>query len=389
MKKLILKKGKERSFVHRHPWVFSGAVQQLPDSENGEIVQVCDHEQRVLGTGFFNPKSQIICRIFEFDQTEENFHNTDYWQQKISRALALRKRVLNSSNTNTYRLLHAEGDFFPGIIADVYGEVVVLQILIKGTEKLLPLITDALRNLGFRFIYVKSKSSSQRLEDIQLEGWIGDEGPENVTVQENGILFKVDFIGGQKTGFFIDQRENRELLRSLSKGKKVLNTFCYTGGFSLYALAGGASLVHSVDISKEAVALCEENAALNGFKENHAAFAADCFDYLKQNNEMYDVIVLDPPAFAKNAKAVANASRGYKEINLKAMKSIASQGLLLTFSCSQNIDNDLFRKIVFAAAADARRNVRIIKRLEQAPCHPINIYHPESEYLKGLLLYIE
>lgn len=388
---LQLKKGKERSINNRHPWIFSGAVAKLPNNEEGTIVLVTDFENKQLCYGFLSHKSQIVCRLFEWDNLSEDVLSDAYWVTKIKNAFLLRSTVINKETTNVYRLLHAEGDFFPGIIADVYGEVVVLQILIKGVEKLVPAVKQALIEIGFKHIYIKAKTSSTVLEDIRTgSSWLEGGVEVPVLVKENNVLFEVDFIDGQKTGFFVDQRDNRELLRTYSKGKNVLNTFCYTGGFSVYAAAGGAIRVDSVDISKDAVALAGENMELNYPGFNHNTIAADCFDYLGEiEKDQYDIIVLDPPAFAKSAKAVANACRGYKQINLKAFRKIKKGGLVFTYSCSQNIDKDLFQKIVFGAAADAHRNVRIIHQMHQPADHPINIYHPEGEYLKGLVLYVE
>jgi 23S rRNA (cytosine1962-C5)-methyltransferase len=388
---LQLKKGKEKSILNRHPWIFSGAIQPIKGGQEGDIVSVIDAENKLLGYGFLSIKSQIVCRMFEWDvHLYANIDET-YWYEKIAKAFALRNSLINHESTNTYRLLHAEGDFFPGIIADVYGQVVVVQLLIKGTERLVATIAEGLSRCGFEHIYLKAKTSSMVLEDIRTgSGWIKGGVEVPVVVKENNVLFSVDFILGQKTGFFIDQRENRALLQSYAKGKKVLNTFCYTGGFSVYALAGGAVKVDSVDISKEAVELCNQNVSLNHFENAHEGFAADCFDFLGTiKDNYYDIIVLDPPAFAKSAKAVNNAARGYKQINLKAFRKIKKGGLLFTYSCSQNIDKELFQKIVFGAAADAHRNVRIIHQMHQPLDHPINIYHPEGEYLKGLVLYVE
>jgi 23S rRNA (cytosine1962-C5)-methyltransferase len=388
MKSLLIKPKKERAFINRHPWLFTGAVERLPDAENGEIVEVISKEKGLLGYGFYNPNSQICCRLFEFSQTPVEI-NQQYWRTKIEKAFKLRQSILDLSTTNCYRLLHAEGDFFPGIIADVYNDTVVAQILIKGTEQILPIIEEELLRLGFKHIYLKTKSSSQKIEGINAENWLTTPAKMPVEVIENGQKYFVNVETGQKTGFFIDQRNNRNLVKTFSKGAKLLNTFCYSGGFSVYALAGGAKEVHSVDISKDAIAQCDENVALNGFGANHKSFAMDCFEYLKHMEDVYDIIVLDPPAFAKSAKNVNNATRGYKEINLMAIKKIKPGGLIFTFSCSQNIDKMLFQKIVFGAAADAKRNVRILKHLSQTPDHPINIYHPEGEYLKGLLLWVE
>jgi 23S rRNA (cytosine1962-C5)-methyltransferase len=389
---LVLKSGRERSVIHRHPWIFSGGVKQLPDAQNGDIVQVLDNQGNRLAYGFFSPQSQIVCRLFEFNSQEVDFQTESYWHQKIQSAYQLRKNYVLNTQTNACRLLHAEGDFLPGVIADLYDDLVVIQLLIKGSEKIAPFLISGLQALGVRYIYLKNKHSPGFREEVTLEnGFLTNNIlTESKTVLENGLTFSIDFEKGQKTGFFLDQRDNRALLQGYTKGKKVLNAFSYTGGFSVYALAGGATEVHSVDISKDAVQMAEENSILNfGKTPTHQAIAEDCFDYLKNTAEAYDVIVLDPPAFAKNAKAVPNASRGYKELNLKGFKKIKPGGILFTFSCSQNIDRDLFRKIVFSAAADARRNVRILHQLTQPSDHPVNIFHPEGEYLKGLVLQVE
>jgi 23S rRNA (cytosine1962-C5)-methyltransferase len=267
-----------------------------------------------------------------------------------------------------------------------------VQLLIKGTENVHPHLISGIRELGIRYVYLKNKHNPGFREEVALEnGFLSGETSEtHRTILENGLTFKIDFEKGQKTGFFIDQRENRALLKSYSRGKSVLNTFSYTGGFSVYALAGGATHVHSVDVSKDAVQMGDTNVALNfGPDAAHQSFAEDCFDYLRRTENSYDVVVLDPPAFAKNAKSVPNAARGYKDLNLTALKRINPGGILFTFSCSQNIDTDLFRKIIFSAAADAQRNVRILHQLTQPPDHPVNIFHPEGEYLKGLVLQVE
>jgi 23S rRNA (cytosine1962-C5)-methyltransferase len=286
-------------------------------------------------------------------------------------------------------LVHAEGDFFSGVIIDVYAEVAVIQLLIRGTEHIREAIYEGLRKVGIQYIYIKTKQSTQRLEEVGTEsGWIGEACAMPVSAKENGITILVDVEKGQKTGFFIDQRENRRLVGVHAKGKKVLNTFSYSGGFSLQALAQGATLVHSVDSSKDAIEMCDRNVAANFTNAPHESFVEDCFDYLNRTEIDYDIMVLDPPAFAKNARSVPNASRGYKNLNYVAFKKIKPGGLIYTFSCSQHIDRDLFRKIVFSAAADAKRNVRIVQQLTQPEDHPINIFHPEGEYLKGLLLHV-
>lgn len=387
---LKLRKNRERSIVNRHPWVFSGAVDGTPKASEGDIVSVHAFTGEFLAYGFYSSRSQITCRLFEWEQ-DQQVESLEYWKNKISRALVLRKNLFSDAATDCYRLLHAEGDFFPGIIADVYGEVVVLQLLIKAVEQRRELIVEALNSLGFKNIYFKTKTSSQALEAVETtSSWISGGAEMPVQVKEYGLKFLVDVEGGQKTGFFLDQRENRQLLRNLSQGKTVLNAFSYTGGFSVYAVAGGAKEVHSLDISASAVEMAEKNVDINFSGANHKGITADCFDYLKDMPaDLYDLIVLDPPAFAKHARAVDNASRGYKQINLRAFNKIRKNGILFTFSCSQNIEPDLFRKIVFSAAADAGRNVRIIHQLHQPFDHPVNIYHPEGEYLKGLVLWVE
>lgn len=388
---LTVKSGKDRALINRHPWLFSGAVKDFPKASDGEIVFVNNNQGQTLASGFYSPNSQIVCRLFEFDDFNSDYTQVEYWKNKIEKAKSVREAFIDRSVTNTYRLIHAEGDNFPGVIADVYNETVVLQILIKGTLKLLSVIQKAFNESGFQYLFLRSKNSSRNIELLdQQDGWIGSEGETNVFVEENSLKFHIEIDKGQKTGFFIDQRENRKLLREISKGKNVLNTFSYSGGFSAYALAGGASKVVSVDISKEAIRLCDENIELNfpGTKD-HESYAQDCFEFLRRSEDQYDIIVLDPPAFAKNARSVPNACRGYKDLNLLAFKMIRKNGFILTFSCSQNVDPDLFQKVVFSAAADAKRNVRIVKRLGQPADHPVSIYHPEGEYLKGLLLYVD
>ncbi|WMJ72083.1 class I SAM-dependent rRNA methyltransferase [Cytophagaceae bacterium ABcell3] len=393
-KSIRLKKGREKSVLNRHPWIFSGALDGKSTAEEGDIVRVTDWQGKNLAYGFYSAKSQISCRVFELYRESESvdFETPEYWFNKISKALALRKALLDPDLTTTYRLLHAEGDFFPGIIADVYGNVVVLQVLIKAVESRMHLIQEAFIKCGFENIYLKTKSSSRAIEGIESSaGWLCGASETTVQVKENGLLFNVDFETGQKTGFFIDQRDNREMLRRYSKDKTVLNAFSYSGGFSVYALAGGAKRVYSLDISAAATGLANDNVEINQLTlNNHKAITEDCFQYLSNMpSDYYDLIVLDPPAFAKSARAVANASRGYKQINMKAFKKIKPGGVVFTFSCSQNIDPNLFRKIVFGAAAEAHRNVRIIEQLHQPADHPVSIFHPEGEYLKGLVLYVE
>jgi len=388
MRQLFLHKKREKSILNKHHWVFSGAVKTC-DSENGSIVSIHQSSGELLGYGFYDAKSQIACRVFDWSNSEIEF-DIAYWKQKLSNAFQLRNALLDQSQTNCVRLLHAEGDFFPGLIIDQYNEVLVLQPKILAIEKLLPTLKTALSELGYQHIYVKPKSNSSFLEHLtQDSGWLLGKTNELVQVKENGLKFNINVETGQKTGFFIDQRNNRQDVRNRAADKTVLNAFSYTGGFSLYALAGGAKQVDSVDISSKAIDMANELIALNNLSEKHNGIVADCFDFL---NEMpadhYNLIVLDPPAFAKNRRALKNASQGYKQINLKALRKIKKGGLLYTFSCSQAISKDLFQKIVFGAAVDAKREVRIIARLDQPEDHPVNIYHPETEYLKGLLLYV-
>jgi 23S rRNA (cytosine1962-C5)-methyltransferase len=385
---VLLKKGKEKSLLNRHPWVYSGALQSLPQAQDGEVVELLDAQKNFLGYGFFSEHSQISLRMFEFDS--QNYYPERYWLEKLKNAFSLRKKFVVSPQTNSYRLLNAEGDFFPGIIADVYDQVVVLQVLIKGTEKILPWVVEGLKDLGFEHIYLKTKEVSERIESVEKgSGWICGLSETQVLVKENGLKFWVDFAKSQKTGFFLDQRDNRQLLESYSKGRTVLNTFSFSAGFSVYALRGGAAQVDSVDSSAQAIELGNRNVAENfGADAPHQSHCEECFDFLRKIEPSYDLMVLDPPAFAKTSRAVPNASRGYKDLNLLAFRKIRPGGILFTFSCSQKIDRDLFRKIVFAAAADSCRQVRILHQLSQPVDHPINIFHPENEYLKGLVLYV-
>ncbi len=386
---LTLNPKREKSILQQHPWIFSGAVKSLPVAESGDLVAVYQDNGKYLGAGFYDAKSQITCRMVHFGK-EPVVIDANFWYEKLANAYTLRQKYVINSQTNAYRLVHAEGDFLPGLIADVYGEVVVLQILIKGTEKIYPHIVAGLEKLGFQYIYLKNKENTHRFEQTSLaNGWLSASHTPEVEIIENGLKFKVNVEEGQKTGFFLDQRENRLLLRQYAKNKKVLNAFGYTGGFSVYAQAGEATQITSVDISKEATAMCEENIQLNfGTQATHQALAADCFEYLKNTDETFEVMVLDPPAFAKNKKALANASRGYISLNELGLKKLAKGGILFTFSCSGSIDRDTFRKIIFTACAGVGREVRILHQLTQPLDHPINIYHPEGEYLKGLVLYV-
>ncbi|WP_338791571.1 class I SAM-dependent rRNA methyltransferase [Bernardetia sp. MNP-M8] len=413
---LLLKKNREKSILNQHPWIFSGAVQKMPKAQNGEIIAVQDASGRILGYGFFDTNSQITCRIFEFtrfhDKEVEFVADEAYFHQKIRNAYNLREKYLINSSTNAYRLLHAEGDFFSGVIVDIYDNIASVQLLIKGTQRIAEYIFSGIRAIGIEHIYLHIKESTRNIEgfgdeknEIQ-QGWQLEEGQTEsdipvipVQILENNLKFKVDVVDGQKTGFFIDQRENRELVKQYSKNKSVLNCFGYTGGFSVYAIDGGAKKVVSVDISKEATQEANQNVALNfnslmRANKNHEAIAQDCFEYLKgldasNEEEQFDIIILDPPAFAKNKRSLPKATRGYINLNELGFKKVKSGGLVFTFSCSGSVSKDLFRKVVFTAAAEAGRKVRIVHQLTQPLDHPINIYHPEGEYLKGLVLQVE
>lgn len=386
MGKIILHKGKEKSIKNKHPWVFSGALSSKEKFANGEIVEVQSFDKKVLGYGFWDNNSQIVCKLFHFE-VHVPFDKT-YWFAKFENAWALRMQLIDIGQTNVFRALHAEGDFMPGIICDVYGDTAVIQKMMEGIQSIQDFLVDFLKTKDIQYFYAKTNKVAGKSAELQ-EGWIGEAPAQPIVVKENGILFKIDVEKGQKTGFFVDQRENRALLETFSKGKTVLNTFSFSGGFSMYAARGGADKVISVDISKIANDDCEENFKLNAFQTQHQAVTQDCFTYLREVQEKFDVIVLDPPAFAKSSAKVMNAARGYKDLNLLAFSLLKEKGYLFTFSCSQHIDKVLFQKIVFGAAADSGRQVRIIRWLSQPSDHPVNIYHPEGDYLKGLLLYVE
>jgi len=389
---LILQKGRERPVQLGHPWIFSGAVHREPEATEGDVVAVCDHNRKILAHGYYSPGSQIRCRLFDFSSEPSLPFADAYWRERIHSAARLRRRWFDPRHTNAWRLLHAEGDRMPGVIADVYDQTVVVQLLIRGSERLLPVLETALQEAGFAHLYLKQKSNTRHLEGLQQEsGWRTPPPPRlPIPICENGCLFEVDPVAGQKTGFFLDQRENRRLVGHYSRDRRVLNAFSYTGGFSIYALKGGAQSVESVDSSQPAIDQAHRNAQLNGCDPSHRGITADCFEFLKQSrNGQYDLIVLDPPAFAKKAGAVTNALRGYKEINLEAMKKIAPGGLLFSFSCSQAIDPVLFRKMLFGAAVDSRRQVRLLQYLGQPADHPVDIGHPEGEYLKGWLMAVD
>lgn len=401
MKKIYLKKHKEESLLRFHPWVFSGAIAHIEGApEEGELVAVYAADGTVLGVGHYQ-ESSISVRIlaFQTDRLPKNF-----WQERIAAAYRLRCDLgLLTVENNTYRLVHGEGDFLPGLVVDVYGTTAVLQAHSAGMhverQRIAKTIVETVPAVNA--VYYKSEgtlSLQRHFGDIE-DGWlIQDHSSEPADgvywAQENGLNFRIDWLSGQKTGFFVDQRENRALVEKYSKDRRVLNMFCYTGGFSVYALRGGARMVHSVDSSQKAIDLVDENVRRNFSACNrHQSFCTDAFGFFsRQENEeqeRYDLIVLDPPAFAKHRGAIKNALQGYKRLNYKALTQIASGGILFTFSCSQAVDKDMFRLAVFSAAAMAGRKVRILHQLHQPQDHPVSIYHPEGEYLKGLVLYVE
>ena len=391
-KKVYLKPGKEESLKRFHPWVFSGAIARVEgEPEEGEIVDVYTSKKEFIACGHFQIGS-IAVRVLSFRQ-EEISH--DFLKHRLEVALDLRRSLglVDNPENNTYRLVHGEGDNLPGLIIDVYGQTAVMQAHSAGMHVYRMEIAEALSEVMgdiVKHIYYKSETTLPYKADLGPEnGFIKGGSPENVAL-ENGLKFHVDWLKGQKTGFFVDQRENRHLLERYSKGRNVLNMFCYTGGFSFYAMRGGANLVHSVDSSAKAIDLTNQNVELNfPGDERHQAFAEDAFKYLDRMGDQYDLIILDPPAFAKHRDALRNALRGYSKLNAKAFEKIKPGGILFTFSCSQVVDKKDFRNAVFTAAAQSGRSVRILHQLTQPGDHPVNIYHPEGEYLKGLVLYVE
>lgn len=394
---LRLRRGKEESLDRFHPWVFSGALTEMPgeDSgiEEGDIVRVAASDGRIIGVGHFQIGS-IAVRMLDF---ADSIVDSDFFASRLAQAYALRRTLgLRRPDNNAFRLVHGEGDFLPGLIVDVYGPTAVLQAHSPGMHFARDIIAHALVELpdaGIRNVYYKSETTLPYKAHLDPQNDYIVGGFDTDIATENGLRFHVDWLRGQKTGFFVDQRDNRELLRRYSAGRRVLNMFCYTGGFSVYSLAGGAESVHSVDSSAKAVSLTDANVSLNFDAEagaRHRSYAEDAFKFL-DNMEAgtYDLIVLDPPAFAKHRGAIRNALRGYQRINFRAFEKIAPGGLLFTFSCSQAISKEQIRLAVFSAAAQSGRRVRILHQLTQPADHPVNIYHPEGEYLKGLVLYVE
>ena len=391
-KSIYLKKGKEESLNRFHPWIFSGAIHHMDDNiEEGELVNIFTASNEFIAVGHYQIGS-IAIRVLTFSKVEISY---DFWCDRLSSALKMRQNVGIADNNvnNTYRLVHGEGDYLPGLVIDCYGETAVMQAHSVGMHVCREEICRALiKVMGERIkhVYYKSETTLPFKAELGQENGFMYGGTDNDIAIENGLKFHVDWLRGQKTGFFVDQRENRNLLEHYAKGKCVLNMFCYTGGFSVYAMRGQAKLVHSVDSSAKAVELTNQNIALN-FPDDlrHEAFCEDAFKYLDNNDNKYDLIILDPPAFAKHRAALRNALKGYTRLNVKGLQRIKHGGILFTFSCSQVVSKEHFRNAVFTAAAQAGRKVRILHQLHQPADHPINIYHPEGEYLKGLVLYVE
>ena len=383
--------------MRRHPWVFSGAIDHIAEGEKalteGDVVDVITKGGEFIARGHYQIGS-IAVRVLTFDKEAID---AKWWEERIAHAKALRESLgmVDNADTTCYRLVHGEGDLLPGLVVDIYGRTAVVQCHSVGMYHSRLHIAEAIRKAygeEIEAIYDKSSQTLPFKADLgAIDGylWGRSENPDAV-VLENGLKFKVNWEEGQKTGFFIDQRVNRDLVRQYSRGRKVLNTFCYTGGFSVAALAGGATEVVSIDLSERAVKLADENVRLNfGDEAKHEAIACNAVEYLKDIDSDYDLIILDPPAFAKHHKVLGNALQGYKKINARALQKIRPGGILFTFSCSQAVSRELFRTTIFTAAAIAGRKVRIIGQLTQPADHPINIYHPEGEYLKGLVVYVE
>lgn len=391
-KQIFLKRGKEESLKRFHPWIFSGAIHHMDEGiEEGETVRVITAAGEFIAVGHYQIGS-IAIRVLSFEDIEIN---TDFWCERLQSALDVRIGVgiADSPTNNTYRLVHGEGDYLPGLVIDCYGSTAVMQAHSVGMHVCRNEICQALvQVMGDRIanVYYKSETTLPYKADLHQENGFLVGGDASNVAMENGLKFHIDWLRGQKTGFFVDQRENRSLLEQYAKGKSVLNMFCYTGGFSVYAMRGDAKQVHSVDSSAKAIELTNDNVALNFPGDaRHEAFCEDAFKYLDEHDQQYDLIVLDPPAFAKHRAALRNALKGYTRLNVKGLQRIKKGGILFTFSCSQVVTKDNFRNAVFTAAAQVGRKVRILHQLHQPADHPINIYHPEGEYLKGLVLYVE
>lgn len=392
--KIILKSGKEDSVKRFHPWVFSGAINHKEEIPDGEIVEVYSNSREYLGTGIYN-SGTIAVRIYSYEKTE---FNQDFWINKIQNAYNYRQhlRLTNNPDTNAYRLIHAEGDNIPGLITDIYNNTAVIQAHTTGIHKYRNEIAQAIQSVyagKIDTVFDKSEKTLHKADPSQSDEkqnmYLIGENKSECIVKENGHQFLINWEEGQKTGFFLDQRDNRKLLGDYSENRSVLNTFCYTGGFSVYALNSGALNVDSVDASKKAIALTDRNIELNNIHENHQSYSEDVFNFFKNHDMTYDIIILDPPAFAKHKSARHSAIMGYKRLNTEAMKRIKSGGILFTFSCSQVVDKYLFESTIMSAAIQAERSVKVMHHLSQPADHPVSIFHPEGEYLKGLVLYIQ
>lgn len=390
--KIYLKPKKEESLLRFHPWVFSGAIQGMERKpKEGDLVEVYSSDNRFLAIGHYQIGS-IAVRVLSFEKRPIDHQ---FWVDRIRSAYQLRciLGLANTPNNNTFRLIHGEGDALPGLVIDMYANTAVMQAHSVGMHKCRMEIAAALKEVvgdALQNIYYKSETTLPYKADLNSEnGYLLGQDVDDIAL-ENGLKFYVDWQKGQKTGFFVDQRENRKLLEHYAKGRSVLNMFCYTGGFSFYAMRGGAKLVHSVDSSAKAISLTNRNVELNFPGDlRHEAYAEDAFKYLERMGSNYDLIILDPPAFAKHKDVLRNALQGYRKLNAIAFEKIKPGGILFTFSCSQVVSKENFRLAVFSAAAQSKRNVRILHQLTQPADHPVNIYHPEGEYLKGLVLYVE
>jgi 23S rRNA (cytosine1962-C5)-methyltransferase len=393
--KVILKPKRSASISRKHPWVFSGAIAKIlidedQSVEEGDVVHICDAKEEIIGTGHF-ANGSIAVRILSFNATEVD---QKFWNATIEKAYKLRQMLglVDNPKTTAYRLVHAEGDGLPGLVIDVYGAVAVVQAHSLGMMNSIESIANALStSYGEKLtaVYNKSENSLHAESDVK-DSYLSGSSSCPALVKEYGASFEVNWIDGQKTGFFLDQRENRKLLAEYAADKKVLNTFCYSGGFSIYALSAGAKSVHSVDSSAKAIDLAKQNVALlKGKASKHQAFVQDTFSYLNETEEKYDLIILDPPAYAKNIRSKHKAVQAYRRLNEKAIRCIEANGILFTFSCSQVVDRKLFEDTIRAAAIDSGRNVKVLHHLSQGPDHPASAFHPEGEYLKGLVLFVE
>jgi 23S rRNA (cytosine1962-C5)-methyltransferase len=388
MKAVVLKPGRDKAIRHRHHWIFSGAVRDMPDFEDGAVLPVRAADGELLGHAYFNRRSSITGRMVSFGEEPPEAAV----RRSLDRALALRDRSFDPAVTNARRLINAEGDGLPGLVADLYDDVLVLQVATLGMEKLKPLVVDHLAAaLRPRAVYERSDLPARREEGLgDVEARLAGEAVDRVRILEGGIPYWVVLTSGQKTGFYLDQRESRRLVRECAAGRRVLNTFAYTGSFSVCALLGGAVRADSVDSSAPAMALARENFELNGLPADAGLFfTADVFEFLREPARDHDFIILDPPAFAKKRTDVVAGCRGYKDINRLALQRVRAPGLVLTFSCSHFVDEGLFQQVVFQAAHEAGRRVRILQKHRQAFDHPVNIYQPETAYLKGFLLYVD